>query len=205
MGLLTPTAPLTGLASDEAPCISLFSHTIIFTALAWRSGRFFWIMAAILVTARGDRQGPVTRYLVHVIYARGSAWPSLSCTKELTGVAWPSVHPSLASRMDRRAGADSERCGRRGGLAVRTRAIRRRRDGELDPGSIDPVTEFDDGSCLVGTDAREHTSAGHESKAGEELSSHPAVFRLSRREAFPGANRIRFCAMCLIIQKLAGA
>ncbi len=33
----------------------------------------------------------------------------------------------------------------------------------------------------------------------------PAVFRLSRREAFPGANRIRFCAMCLIVQKLAGA
>ena len=36
-------------------------------------------------------------------------------------------------------------------------------------------------------------------------SSQPAVLRLSRREAFPGASRIRFWAMCLMVQKLAGA
>ncbi len=42
-------------------------------------------------------------------------------------------------------------------------------------------------------------------RLARKSSSHPAVFRLSRREAFPGANRIRFCAMCLIVQKLAGA
>ena len=42
-------------------------------------------------------------------------------------------------------------------------------------------------------------------RLARKSSSHPAVFRLSRREAFPGANRIRFCAICLIVQKLAGA
>jgi hypothetical protein len=42
-------------------------------------------------------------------------------------------------------------------------------------------------------------------RLARKSSSHPAVFRLSRREVFPGANRIRFCAMCLIVQKLAGA
>ncbi len=41
--------------------------------------------------------------------------------------------------------------------------------------------------------------------SGRKKTSHPAVFRLRRREASPGANRIRFCAMCLIVQKLAGA
>ena len=36
-------------------------------------------------------------------------------------------------------------------------------------------------------------------------SSHPAAMRFCRREVFPGAKRIRFCAICLMVQKLAGA
>jgi hypothetical protein len=42
-------------------------------------------------------------------------------------------------------------------------------------------------------------------RLARKSSSHPAVFRLRRKEAFPGARRTRFCAMCLIVQKLAGA
>lgn len=44
-----------------------------------------------------------------------------------------------------------------------------------------------------------------ETRLVRKSSSHPAVLRLSRRDALPGASLIRFCAMCLMVQKLAGA
>jgi hypothetical protein len=68
------------------------------------------------------------------------------------------------------------------------------------------------------TDRAPHTSTSLSTAQGNRVnlrylvtrlarnsSSQPAVLRLSRREAFPGASRIRFWAMCLMVQKLAGA
>jgi hypothetical protein len=42
-------------------------------------------------------------------------------------------------------------------------------------------------------------------RLARKSSSQPAVFRLSRREALPGASRTRLWAICLMVQKLAGA
>jgi len=42
-------------------------------------------------------------------------------------------------------------------------------------------------------------------RLARKSSSQPAVLRLSRSEALPGASRIRFWAMCLMMQKLAAA
>ncbi|MGH7121430.1 MAG: glycosyltransferase family 2 protein [Acetobacteraceae bacterium] len=47
--------------------------------------------------------------------------------------------------------------------------------------------------------------AYRETRPARKSSSQPAVLRLSRREALPGARRIRFCAMCLMVQKLPEA
>ena len=75
-------------------------------------------------------------------------------------------------------------------------AVKRRTEGgqQVDPSSLSMVLSqgSDESSCRV-------------IKLARKSSSHPAVFRLSLKETLPGASRIRFCAMCLMVQKLAGA
>lgn len=72
----------------------------------------------------------------------------------------------------------------------------------LEPGSCVLEIGFGNGRSVPGESGEAFYRV---IRVARKSSSHPAVFRLSRREAFPGANRIRFCAMCLIVQKLAGA
>jgi CRISPR-associated endonuclease/helicase Cas3 len=57
-----------------------------------------------------------------------------------------------------------------------------------------------------GVDPGELGECGYrEMRVARKLSSQPAALRFWRREALPGARRMRFWAMCLMIQKLAGA